>query len=69
MGERYVKRPGIDDALRMVFEVTLRTMEADGQELLIPKVEVETYWTSLSDDAATVIALYRAHGTSASTAS
>ena len=63
-GERYMERPGVDDPLRMVFEVTLRTVEADGQALLIPKVEVETYWTSLSDDVATVVELYRAHGTS-----
>ena len=42
----------------MVFEVTLRTVEADGQALLIPRVEVEAYWTSLSDDAATVVELY-----------
>jgi len=63
-GERYVERPEIEEPLRMVFCVTLRTMEADGQALLIPKVEVETYWTSLSDDVATVVELYRAHGTS-----
>jgi hypothetical protein len=64
MGERYVERPGIEEPLRMVFRVTLRTIEADGQALLLPKVEVETYWTSLSDDVATVVELYRAHGTS-----
>ena len=64
LGERYVEKPGIKEPLRIVFCVTLRTMEADGQTLLIPRVEVETYWTSLSDDAATVVRLYRAHGTS-----
>jgi len=64
LGERYIKRPGIKEPLRLVFCVTLRTIEADGQALLIPRVEVETYWTSLSDDAATVVRLYRAHGTS-----
>jgi len=64
LGERYIKRPGIKEPLRLAFCVTLRTMEADGQALLIPQVEVETYWTSLSDDAATVVRLYRAHGTS-----
>jgi len=63
-GERYVERPEIEEPLRMVFCVTLRTMEADGQELLIPTIEVETYWTSLNDDVATVVGLYRAHGTS-----
>ena len=64
LGERYIERPGIKEPLRIVFCVTLRTMEADGQALLIPRVEVETYWTSLSDDVATVVGLYRAHGTS-----
>lgn len=64
MGERYVERPEIEEPLRLVFCVTLRTMEADGQVLLIPEIEVETYWTSLSDDVAKVIELYQAHGTS-----
>jgi hypothetical protein len=64
LGERYVERPGIEGALRLAFCVTLRTLEADGQALLIPRVEVETYWTSLGDDAAMVVELYRAHGTS-----
>jgi len=64
IGERYIERPEVEEPLRLVFRVTLRTMEADGQVLLIPKVGVETYWTSLSDDVATVIELYRAHGTS-----
>lgn len=64
LGERYIERPGIKEPLRIVFCVTLRTIEADGQALMIPRIEVETYWTSLSDDAATVIRLYRAHGTS-----
>jgi hypothetical protein len=64
LGERYVERPGIKEPLRIVLCVTLRTMEADGQTLLLPRVEAETYWTSLIDDAATVVRLYRAHGTS-----
>ena len=64
VGERFIERPGVEDPLRIVFCVTRRTMEADGQVLLIPRIEVETYWTSLSDDVATVIDLYRAHGTS-----
>jgi predicted metal-dependent hydrolase len=47
----------------MVFEVTVQTVEADGQALLMPDVEVETDWTSLSDDPGTVVKLYQAHGT------
>jgi len=64
IGERYIERPEIEEPLRIVFSVTRRTTEANGQALLIPKLEVETYWTSLDDDAATAIALYQAHGTS-----
>lgn len=64
LGEQYIKKPGIKEPLRLVFCVTLLTMEDDGQALLIPRVEVETYWTSLNDDVATVIKLYRDHGTS-----
>src|SRR4030043_2273535 len=64
MGERYIKKPGIKEPLRLVYCVTLRTIEADGQVLLIPRIEVGHYWTSLSDDVATVIKLYRDHGTS-----
>jgi hypothetical protein len=63
-GERYVKRTGIAEPLRIVFRVTKRTVEAGGQALLLPKVEVETYWTSLDVDVAKVIELYHEHGTS-----
>ena len=63
-GERYIKKQGIKEPLRLVFRVTRRTMDANRQVLLIPEIEVETYWTSLNDDVATVIRLYRAHATS-----
>ncbi|MCL0076121.1 IS1380 family transposase [Dehalococcoidia bacterium] len=63
-GERYIKRGGIAEPLRIAFCVTVRTVEADGQALLMPNVEVETYWTSLPDDPGTVVKLYQAHGTS-----
>lgn len=63
-GERYVKREGIAEPLRIVFRVTKRTVDANGQALLLPKVEVETYWTSLDVDVARVIELYHEHGTS-----
>ena len=44
--------------------MTKRTVEADGQVLLLPKVEVESYWTSLDVGVTRVIELYHAHGTS-----
>lgn len=49
---------------RVVFEVIYRTIAADGQRLLIPDIEVNTWWTSLRLPAEEVIALYHAHGTS-----
>lgn len=52
---------------RVVFEVIERTIKADGQVLLIPDVEVNTWWTSLGTRTATpddVIMIYRKHGTS-----
>jgi hypothetical protein len=49
---------------RVVFEVTRRTITADGQKLLVPEIEVNTWWTSLKLSAKEVIALYHAHGTS-----
>ena len=33
--------------IRCVFEVTERTITATGQGLLVPEIDVDTYWTSL----------------------
>jgi hypothetical protein len=49
---------------RVVFEVIQRTIKADGQRLLVPEIEVNTWWTSLKLPAKQVVALYHAHGTS-----
>ena len=48
---------------RVVFEVIRRTISKEGQGLLVPEVEVHTWWTSLSASADDVIALYQQHGT------
>ena len=49
---------------RVVFEVIRRTITADGQRLLLPEVEIATWWTSLKLPAGKVIELYHQHGTS-----
>jgi hypothetical protein len=52
---------------RVVFEVIERAIKADGRILLIPDVEVNTWWTSLGSRIATpddVIGIYHNHGTS-----
>jgi hypothetical protein len=49
---------------RVVFEVIQRTITADGQRLLMPDIEIATWWTSLKLSPKKVIALYHQHGTS-----
>jgi hypothetical protein len=47
-----------------VFEVTERTVDKNEQTLLLPEIEVNTFWTDLPEMPETVIELYRNHGTS-----
>jgi len=61
-GETWKERDG--ELYRLVFEVIERTITADGQRLLVPDIEVSTWWTSLKLPAKTVIELYHQHGTS-----
>lgn len=61
-GETWKERGG--KLYRVVFEVIRRTSKANGQKLLLPEIEVNTWWTSLRLPAKEVIALYHAHGTS-----
>lgn len=55
---------GFDHKLRQVFHVIERTIDRDGQMLLLPEIEVNVYWTSLRCAPWRVIELYRDHGTS-----
>lgn len=67
-----LERPGKDvylgsierNGVRIVFKVIERTIRADGQILLFPEIEVETWWTSLDFPASVIVELYEAHGTS-----
>ncbi len=63
-GKGSVKRPEMDEPLRLVFQVTERTLTPTGQALLCPEVRVDTFWTSLPDPPEKVIDLYRDHATS-----
>ena len=51
------KRP-----FRLIVRVTERTLDKQGQYLLIPDIDLEGWWTSLTDEATTVIELYQHHG-------
>lgn len=54
---------GLKEPVRMVFEVIERTIDKDGQILLVPTIDVDVYFTSLTDPASVIIDLYHAHGT------
>jgi len=62
-GSVMVDREGFEQQLRIVFEVIERTIDKTGQTLLMPELEVATYWTSRADDPKTIFALYHEHGT------
>ena len=61
-GETWKERDG--HLYRVVFEVIQRTITAEGQRLLVPEIEIATFWTSLKLPAKQVIELYHQHGTS-----
>ena len=48
---------------RVVYEVVRRTISAEGQALLIPDIEVQTWWSNLAAAPEDVIRLYREHST------
>jgi hypothetical protein len=50
------------ERVRIVYEVTERTIDKRGQVLLLPQVEVNTWWTSLIAPEEEIIELYHAHG-------
>ena len=45
----------------MVYEITERTMTADGQMLFMPDTEINMYWTSLGVSDEEIIELYHNH--------
>jgi hypothetical protein len=47
---------------RRVMRVIERTIDKKGQPLLIPDIELEGWWTSLTEKDETVIELYQGHG-------
>jgi hypothetical protein len=58
------KNGEIVPGVKCVFEITERTIDAAGTPLLIPEIEVNTWWTNLNCDAEKVIELYHDHATS-----
>jgi hypothetical protein len=50
-------------SFRLIVRVTERTIDRKGQHFLIPEIELDGWWTTLSGSAAEVIDLYQHHGT------
>ena len=63
-GNAYDVHPEGYNQIHCVYEITERTTDESGNSLLIPDIEVNTWWTNLPYSAETVIGLYHNHGTS-----
>lgn len=62
--ETIERRCGSDiHALRRVMRLTERTIDRDGQRLLLPKLEIDGWWSTLDWPAEEIIASYQRHGT------
>lgn len=48
--------------MRIVYEITERTIDRHGQVLMIPDIELNMFWTNLGWTDDEVIASYHAHG-------
>ena len=61
-------RPGgessTQEPLSVIYRVVRRSIDRQGNDLLIDHISVETYWTNLGEAAQDIIALYHDHGTS-----
>jgi hypothetical protein len=64
VGKTNRKVDGFDQPLEIVYQVIERTITAKGQHLLVPEIQVETFWNSLDAAPEKVIELYQHHGTS-----
>lgn len=53
-----------EQTLRIVVVATERSLDRTGQPLLIPDIEIETYWVNLDASEEEVEELYHQHGTS-----
>jgi len=62
-GSVYRNKKGIESPLRIVFEVIERTSKANGQMLVLPELEVNTWWTSLANPEGDIIRSYHDHAT------
>ncbi len=61
-GTTYREVQGFKESLQIIFSVTEKTITSRGQVLLLPEIEVETYWTSFAVSPCEAIDIYHQHG-------
>ena len=54
---------GMSRPVKLVYQVTVRTIDRKGQILLVPDIDVQTWWTDLELSPQEVIRLYHEHAT------
>jgi len=63
IGSVYWNIEELERKVRVVYKVIERKVASNGQILLVPEVEVHTWWTSLDLSESEIIRLYETHGT------
>jgi hypothetical protein len=63
-GRTQKRYPGLEHPLYLVYDVTVRTSTATGQQFLVPDVQVDVYVTTLDRAPEVIIRLYHDHATS-----
>jgi hypothetical protein len=61
IGSVYRKKKGLETPLRIVFKVSEITSRPNGQMLVIPEIDVDTWWTSLPNPEQEIIRSYSDH--------
>jgi hypothetical protein len=64
LGKTKLDKEELEELLQVVYQVTEEKTDSDGQMLLSPNLEVDTYWCSLDISPQEVVKLYQNHGTS-----
>lgn len=63
-GKRLIKPSDLDKKISVAYKITVQSITDEGQYIMVPEIDVETFWTSLNYDAKEVVNLYHSHATS-----
>jgi hypothetical protein len=63
-GKKSIMPSKLDQKITVPYKITVQSITDEGQYIMIPEIEVETFWTSMDYDAKTIVNLYHSHATS-----